>query len=124
MTHREKLYSHSGTDQGDDAGASDLADSSPKADAAAGAAADGAGSRHNKSVIYVKRKKNSGESCGLDPNHTHFFLVDDGQERWGGEIHLRTQVCHTANGARAALAHPSTLPPPPLRPSHCTMPEP
>ncbi len=28
----------------------------------------------------------------LDPNHTHFILVDDTTNKWGGEVKFRTSL--------------------------------
>lgn len=42
-------------------------------------------------VVYVKRRANSRESAALDHNHTHFLLVDNGKEQWGGEVALRAR---------------------------------
>ena len=39
---------------------------------------------------YFKVKKNSEESAALDPNHSHFVLVDNDENKgWGGEIEMR-----------------------------------
>ena len=33
------------------------------------------------------------QTSALDPNHTHFILVDDGtQQKFGGEIDLRSKL--------------------------------
>ena len=61
----------------------------PMASMSGGGSAGGEASA--EPVIYVKRRKNSQMSAGLDPNHTHFFLVDDQREDWGGEIKLRAE---------------------------------
>jgi len=45
-------------------------------------------------VLYVKRKPNSRESAAIDPNHTHFLLVDNGKDEYGGEINLRGMLEH------------------------------
>jgi hypothetical protein len=43
-------------------------------------------------VRYVKRVANSSRSSAIDMNHSHFLFVDDGKEKWGGEINLRAAV--------------------------------
>ena len=45
-----------------------------------------------KEVIYAKRRKNTRESAAIDANHTHFFLVDNEKEEWGGEIDKRAEL--------------------------------
>ena len=59
----------------------------------------------------------SKQRAALDPNHTHFLMVDDGKDgAWGGEIDFRTalenHIC-TCHDARAALSDDDdTLPTP------------
>lgn len=43
-------------------------------------------------ALYVKRKGNSRDSAALDPKHTHFLLVDNGKDEWGGEIDTRASL--------------------------------
>ena len=43
-------------------------------------------------VLYVKRKPNSKEGNAIDPNHTHFLLVENGKEEFGGEIDFRGKL--------------------------------
>lgn len=54
---------------------------------------DGAdGVRTQRKVHYVKRVANSSSSSAIDQNHTHFLLVDNGKDKWGGEIKLRADI--------------------------------
>eukprot|EP00966_Prymnesium_polylepis_P219228 5072433-Prymnesium_polylepis.1 len=42
-------------------------------------------------ITYINRSRNSATSAALDPNHTHFVMVDDGtQGQFGAEVALRT----------------------------------
>ena len=49
---------------------------------------------HGLEVLYVKRKANSRQSAAIDPNHTHFVMVDNGKDEFGGEIQLRGSIEH------------------------------
>ena len=47
-------------------------------------------------VTYAPTEPNSEMAAGLEPNHTHFLLVDkrqeyEGQSPWGGEVGWRTE---------------------------------
>lgn len=33
----------------------------------------------------LSMEENNGDTCDLDPNHTHFILVDSDNSNWGGE---------------------------------------
>eukprot|EP00004_Rigifila_ramosa_P002845 TRINITY_DN128_c0_g2_i1.p1 TRINITY_DN128_c0_g2~~TRINITY_DN128_c0_g2_i1.p1 ORF type:complete len:1464 (-),score=371.71 TRINITY_DN128_c0_g2_i1:13-3942(-) len=49
---------------------------------------------------YQKKMSNSSKNAALDPNHTHFVLVDDGTTgQWGKEIQTRTKF-------EQSIAHP------------------
>ena len=58
-----------------------------------------------ETAYTAKEQDNSRSHAALEPNHSHFVLVDTGKEgrgAWGGEIALRRQV--TAHAvARANL---------------------
>ena len=42
-------------------------------------------------ITYINRSRNSNSSSALDPNHTHFVMVDDGTVgQFGAEVALRT----------------------------------
>eukprot|EP01111_Echinosteliopsis_oligospora_P005886 TRINITY_DN1962_c0_g1_i2.p1 TRINITY_DN1962_c0_g1~~TRINITY_DN1962_c0_g1_i2.p1 ORF type:complete len:1043 (+),score=331.07 TRINITY_DN1962_c0_g1_i2:218-3346(+) len=41
---------------------------------------------------YSKQKPNSGESAALNPDHTHFILVDSKKDVWGEEIGFRSAL--------------------------------
>ena len=71
VTHREKLL--------------------PEGAAAVGARKE---TQHGLEVLYIKRKANSRESVAIDPNHTHFIMVDNGKDEFGGEIQLRGSIEH------------------------------
>lgn len=58
---------------------------------------------HSNPVSYFKRKPNSHNSSALDVNHTHFLLVDDEREQYGGEISTRASV-------EASIAKRYTIP--------------
>jgi len=48
--------------------------------------------------FYLKTKPAGPEGASLEPNHTHFLLVDSGKEKsnaWGGEINFRTRFEQT-----------------------------
>ena len=42
-----------------------------------------------RDVTYLPRKANSEKSVAIDSSHTHFIMVDDGNDEYGGEIPLR-----------------------------------
>ena len=69
VTHREKLVPPEGESE-----------------------AESVASRMDMEVLYVKRKNNSRESVAIDPNHTHFVMVDNQKEEFGGEIQLRGSI--------------------------------
>ena len=113
VTHREKLYRLDSAQKGSGgvgsgwggghtaAAASSAAPPQLPRTATAARASMAAGARastwekhrtQEHEVVYVKRKKNSKESAALDPNHTHFILVENGKDEWGSAISLRTKL--------------------------------
>jgi hypothetical protein len=47
----------------------------------------------NAAQYDIKKKNEDDRDAYLDPNHTHFLLVDDGTEsKYGGEIAFRAQL--------------------------------
>ena len=46
---------------------------------------------HGSVVEFTQEGKNTRDGANLEPNHTHFLLVDSGKEgsaAWGGEIEV------------------------------------
>eukprot|EP00026_Physarum_polycephalum_P000758 Phypoly_transcript_00759.p1 GENE.Phypoly_transcript_00759~~Phypoly_transcript_00759.p1 ORF type:complete len:1303 (-),score=216.41 Phypoly_transcript_00759:155-4063(-) len=50
-----------------------------------------AGGLDNKAVNYVADKPNTPDLCALNPNHTHFILVNTATPTWGQEIRFRSK---------------------------------
>ena len=113
VTHREKLVAESATQPIGLPSSPEPTNAPSAAPSAVGVAApgaapgvataDGGGAggagvggqaapNYEMEVLYVKRKPNSMESAALDPNHTHFILVDNGKDEYGGEIQLRGSI--------------------------------
>lgn len=43
-------------------------------------------------ALSAKSKAAAQETAGIDQNHTHFLMVDDGNDKFGGELSLRTAL--------------------------------
>ena len=43
-------------------------------------------------VLYEKKEESGPNGAALETNHTHFVLVDDGKDQWGGEIAFRSKL--------------------------------
>lgn len=63
-----------------------------------------------KKVLYSQQKPNDNASAALNPDHTHFILVDSPDNKWGEEISyvsyaewICTYVLLTTDRVRAAL---------------------
>eukprot|EP00735_Rhodelphis_limneticus_P013732 TRINITY_DN7688_c0_g1::TRINITY_DN7688_c0_g1_i1::g.18577::m.18577 TRINITY_DN7688_c0_g1::TRINITY_DN7688_c0_g1_i1::g.18577 ORF type:complete len:1325 (-),score=524.01,sp/Q2WEA5/TRPM1_RAT/26.08/2e-109,Ion_trans/PF00520.26/1.7e-11,Ank_2/PF12796.2/0.062,Ank_2/PF12796.2/5.8e+03,PKD_channel/PF08016.7/0.077,Ank_4/PF13637.1/0.36,Ank_4/PF13637.1/3.5e+03,Ank_4/PF13637.1/1e+04,Ank_3/PF13606.1/0.32,Ank_3/PF13606.1/1.5e+04,Ank_3/PF13606.1/1.1e+04 TRINITY_DN7688_c0_g1_i1:302-4276(-) len=53
-------------------------------------------------VLYVKQEPNGMAQAALDPNHTHFIMVDDGSSgQWGKEIKFRALFERAVSGRKA-----------------------
>jgi hypothetical protein len=47
---------------------------------------------HDKEITYKLGKKATPNAAPLEPNHTHFILVDSGTPEWGTEIKFRSAL--------------------------------
>ena len=65
-----------------------------------------------KEIALERTQRNSSSGVNLEPNHTHFLLVDsgktgekDGQKAWGGEIAFRFALEKARYAASPTLDH-------------------